>query len=167
MDKAVVVYYTWSWGNTERIAASVAAELDADLIRIDTIEPYPRVEDLVVAKAKDEVFGKKTPPIKPLNVDLSGYGTIVLGCPVWWLSMAPAMRTFLVEHGEDLKGKRVGCFVTRAKWRGTEIADMEGLLPECEHLPSFECEFGSDVAYELITSEQDVMDWVHSLKDLI
>lgn len=159
-----MVYYTWSWGNTERVAACASAALDADLIRIDTVEPYPRVEDLVVAKARDEVLGRKTPAIKPLDVDFSQYDTVMLGCPVWWLSMAPAMRTFLVQHGDELRGKRVACFVTRARWQGSEVADMEGLLPDCELLPSLEVEFGSEVAYELVTSEDSISSWIAELK---
>ncbi len=164
MGKTAIIYYTWSWGNTERVAAYIANALDAYLFQIDTVEPYPRVEDLVVVRAKEEVFGKLTPTIKPIDIDLAQYETIILGCPVWWLSMAPAMRTFLTENKGALQGKRVACFVTRAKWKGSEIDDMEELLQGCKLLPSIEVEFGSEIAYELVTPEEELDAWLSEIE---
>ena len=42
MAKKLVVYYSWSNGNTKRIAEKLAEELGADIRRIDTVEPYQR-----------------------------------------------------------------------------------------------------------------------------
>ena len=36
----LVVYYTWSNGNTERIAKMLAEATGADLMQIDTEKPY-------------------------------------------------------------------------------------------------------------------------------
>ena len=38
MAKKLVVYYSWSNGNTKRIAEKLAQELDADIVRIDTVQ---------------------------------------------------------------------------------------------------------------------------------
>ena len=40
MKKMLVVYYSWSNGNTKRIAGQLANETGADLVRIETIKPY-------------------------------------------------------------------------------------------------------------------------------
>ena len=37
----LVVYYSLSCGNTERVAEKVADALDADIEAIETVEPYP------------------------------------------------------------------------------------------------------------------------------
>ena len=67
--KMLVVYYIWSNGNTERIAEQLANVCDADLERIETIEPYP-----------------------------ADYDVIAVGTPTWWYTMAPAVKTFLAEN---------------------------------------------------------------------
>ena len=48
MAKKLVVYYSWSNGNTKRIAEKLAEELGADIRRIDTVEPYKGSYDAVV-----------------------------------------------------------------------------------------------------------------------
>ena len=40
MAKMLIVYYSWSNGNTERIAKALQAATGADLARIETVEPY-------------------------------------------------------------------------------------------------------------------------------
>lgn len=40
MKKMLVVYYTWSNGNTERIAKMLVEATGADLMQIDTEKPY-------------------------------------------------------------------------------------------------------------------------------
>lgn len=38
MSKKLVVYYSWSNGNTKRIAEKLAKEIDADIRHIDTVK---------------------------------------------------------------------------------------------------------------------------------
>ena len=40
MKKMLIVYYSWSNGNTKRIAELLQEKTDADIVRIDTVEPY-------------------------------------------------------------------------------------------------------------------------------
>ena len=40
MKKVLVIDYSWSNGNTKRIAERLAAALGADLDRIETLQPY-------------------------------------------------------------------------------------------------------------------------------
>ena len=44
----LVVYYSWSNGNTEKIAEELADACGADLARIETAEPYPEDYDASV-----------------------------------------------------------------------------------------------------------------------
>lgn len=40
MKKLLTVYYSWSNGNTERIAKQLQSAAGGDLLRIDTAVPY-------------------------------------------------------------------------------------------------------------------------------
>ncbi len=40
MKKLLIVYYSWSCGNTERIAKTLQSVAGGDLVKIDTAVPY-------------------------------------------------------------------------------------------------------------------------------
>lgn len=40
MKKLLIIYYSWSNGNTERIAKMLQSETDSDILKIDTVVPY-------------------------------------------------------------------------------------------------------------------------------
>lgn len=79
MKRMLVVYYSWSNGNTERIAKQLAEKTGADLARIDTAEPYKGSHEDVVEQGKREVEAGFMPQIKPLDADLSAYDVIAIG----------------------------------------------------------------------------------------
>ena len=66
MKRMLIVYYTWSNGNTERIAKMLQAETGGDLVRIDTVVPYAGSYDDVMNQGKDEVQCGYEPEIKLL-----------------------------------------------------------------------------------------------------
>lgn len=41
--------------------------------------------------------GPGTPGSAPINMDWSAYGTVYLGTPNWWSTMAPPVASFLHE----------------------------------------------------------------------
>ena len=95
MNKILVLYYSWSNGNTKRIAKKVANEFQADLCSIDTVKPYPKDYNTTVNQGQEEVEAHVKPEIKKLEKDIKDYDTIILGTPTWWYTMAPAVLTFL------------------------------------------------------------------------
>ena len=78
MKKMLVVYYSWSCGNTERIAKKLSATTGADIERIETVKPYTGSYDNVVNQGQQEVNSGYCPEIKPLKADLSKYDVIAL-----------------------------------------------------------------------------------------
>lgn len=52
MKKMLIVYYSWSNGNTKRIAEQLANETGADIARIETTEPYKGTHEDVVNQGK-------------------------------------------------------------------------------------------------------------------
>lgn len=161
MANALVAYYSWSNGNTEGIAERAAEALGADLVRIETVEPYTGDYDDVVERAKREVEQGFMPEIEP--VDLSGYDTVVVGTPTWWYTMAPAVARFLAEG--DWQGRRVCAFMTHAGWPGTVIEDMEEATAAAGHGPSLEVQFDSAGGDRQVTSNAEVEAWLDELKE--
>ena len=113
--KPLILYYSYH-GNTQRIAERIHAAIGGDIARIDTVAPYTGDYDDVVAQGEREVKRGYLPPLKPMDIDLDRYDTIVLGTPVWWYTCSPAMRAFLTAH--DLSGKTVYPFATNGGWLG-------------------------------------------------
>ncbi len=89
MKKLLIVYYSWSNGNTERIAKALQTAIGADIARIETVTPYSGSYDDVVAQGQDEVKRGYMPPIQPLGVDITDYEVVAVGTPTWWYTMAP------------------------------------------------------------------------------
>ena len=116
MKKMLVVYYSWSNGNTKKIAEQLADETGADIARIETTEPYRGSHEDVVEQGKREVEAGFMPQINPLSVNLADYDVIAIGTPTWWYTMAPAVLTFLTTN--DFTGKTVIPFMTNGGWPG-------------------------------------------------
>lgn len=83
MSKKLVVYYSWSNGNTKRIAEKMAKALDVDLQRIDTVQPYQGSYDEVVDQGHAEVNRGYKPEIKKLDVNIQDYDVVAVGTPTW------------------------------------------------------------------------------------
>ena len=98
MKKLLIVYYSWSNGNTERIAKKLQSIAGGDLLKIDTAVPYSGSYDDVVDQGQREVNQGYEPELKPLNVNPADYDVIAVGTPTWWYTMAPAVKTFLHKN---------------------------------------------------------------------
>ena len=98
MKKMLVVYYSWSNGNTKRIAEQLTNGTGADIARIETAEPYCGSHEDVVEQGKREVEAGFMPQINPISVNLADYDVIAIGTPTWWYTMAPAVLTFLTTN---------------------------------------------------------------------
>ncbi len=67
------------------------------------------------------------PELKPLSVNVANYDVIAVGTPMWWYTMAPAVKTFL--HSQDFSGKIVVPYMTNGGWPGHVIKDMKAACP--------------------------------------
>lgn len=67
MKKMLVVYYSWSNGNTKRIAEQLTNGTGADIARIETAEPYSGSHEDVVEQGKREVEAGFMPQINPMQ----------------------------------------------------------------------------------------------------
>lgn len=162
--KTLVVYYSWSNGNTEGIAKCAAKKVNADIAKIETEVPYTGTYDEVVEQAHKESKAKCMPKIKPLPYDVKDYDMVVVGTPVWWYTMAPAVRTFL--HENDLKDKIVIPFMTNAGWPGTTLKDMKEMCGGADVRYEMEIRFDSSGTDLLVTKQRDIEAWLECIKSI-
>ncbi len=165
MDKKMlVVYYSWSNGNTEKIAEQLADACGADICRIETIEPYPSDYDETVEQVHREVDASYEPAIEALEFDPSGYDVIAVGTPTWWYTMAPAVKTFM--GSVDWAGKTIVAFATNGGWEGSTLDDIESAVAGATAGPSLAIQFDSTGGSRQITPQQQVDNWIERVQTL-
>lgn len=163
MKKMLVVYYSWSNGNTKRIAEQLAQETGADLARIETVQPYSGTYEEVVEQGKREVNQGFQPEIQPLPVDIQDYDVIAVGTPTWWYTMAPAVLQFLSQ--EDFAGKTVIPFMTNGGWPGHVIRDMKKCCPGAQFANEMEIRFDSTGGDHLETPPEEITAWIAQIQE--
>lgn len=165
MKKLLIVYYSWSNGNTERIAKTLQRVAGGDLVKLDTAEPYTGSYDDVVRQGQDEVKRGYEPALKPLDRNAADYDVIAVGTPTWWYTMAPAVRTFL--HEQSFAGKTVVPFMTNGGWPGHVIKDMKAACSGAAFACEMQVRFDSEGGSRLETPEADVVAWAQNVKKLL
>lgn len=153
MKKLLIVYYTWSNGNTARIARKLQSVAGGELLQIDTAVPYAGSYDDVVNRGQDEVRRGYEPELKPIDVNMASYDVIAVGTHTWWYTMAPAVLTFL--HGHDFTGKTVVPFMTNGGWPGHVIKDMKNACRGADFACDMQVRFDSSGGDRLETSEKE------------
>ena len=161
MKKMLIVYYSWSNGNTKKIAEEIQQTTGADIVRIDTKTPYTGGYDAVVAQGQEEVQRGYEPPIKDLGIRLEDYDVIAIGTPTWWYTMAPAVRAFLRQY--DLTGKRVYAFQTHGGQPGRALKDIR-MLSKGENIGDFSVEFDSMGGSKMKTTLDDLRAWIAAIQ---
>ena len=130
--KVAVVYFSWSPdGNTRFAAETIAKKAGADIFEIKAATPYNSNYRACCDEAKPECYGKALRPILPIEgLDLSKYDVVFVGTPNWWGTMAPPVRTWVVQNLTALKGKTVAIFQTHGgggmQRVGNEFAEVIG-----------------------------------------
>lgn len=164
MSRMLVVYYSWSNGNTKRIAEQLAGAAGADIARIETVQPYTGSYNEVVEQGHREVNEGYRPPIQPLGVNVTDYDVIAVGTPTWWYTMAPAVLTFL--EGQDFSGKTVIPFMTNGGWPGHVIRDMKKACKGAEFACEMEVKFDSQGGDHLETPQAELDAWMERVKKI-
>ena len=165
MKKLLIVFYSWSCGNTERVAKALQRAAGGDLLKIDTAAPYSGSYNDVVDQGQDEVNRGYEPELKPLGINPADYDVIAVGTPTWWYTMAPAVKTFL--HGQNFAGKTVVPFMTNGGWPGHVIKDMKAACPGARFACEMQVQFDSNGGDHLETPEAQIETWAQSVRALL
>ena len=152
--KILVAYYSLS-GNTRDMAERIADYLKADILEIQTVKEYQYDYDMRMSLGKREVESGYMPKIKPINRKIDKYDIVILGFPVWWNSVAPAVKTFI--SGYDWTDRRVCPFATSEGTLGKSTSELKRLLRGARLARSVNFKFEENVQ---ITSDEVLLRWL-------
>ena len=123
IKKPLVVYFD-NLGDTRVVAEKMQDKLSADIVRLETVVKCPKDRGLVAEQMKAELEAKDYfPALVNGKIDLSSYGVVIVGTPVWSGRAAPAIISFLLKN--DFSGKRVYFFSTYSGNAGIAIDEMK------------------------------------------
>jgi flavodoxin len=105
MGKSILVVYYSLEGNTEFVAKELAAQTDAELIRLEPVKEIPKTGFGKYFFGGKAALTHAFTHLKPIEAQVDAYEAIVLAGPVWAATYPPAIGTFLDEHrfsGKDV-----------------------------------------------------------------
>lgn len=163
--KTLVVHFSYTTGNTKRIAEKISKVLNADMDVLEPELPYSKDYDKVVEQGEEEVQTGYRPKLRPLHHLLRNYDRIIVGSPTRWYSPAPVVMSFL--EGIDLHGKTIVPFMTHAGWPGHVLADMKDAArrngANVKEGHAFQFSAQTDHRAEMKTSGVELEQWISSL----
>ena len=160
--KVAVVYFSWSRsGNTRFAAQTICRKLNGKLFEIKAIKPYSRNYRTCCMEAKPECTGRQSRPIRPVEgLDLAQYEVIFVGTPNWFGTMAPPVRTWIMQNTSVLKEKTVCLFLTHGGGGLQRVGiDFTELLPDARILPP-EAFLGNSIRTNVASLEKFATDRV-------
>lgn len=152
--KTLIVYFSYT-GNTRALAAKIHDRIGGDMTELELKEPYSTEYKRVEQQGKEEVEQGFMPELAGHIEDFGQYDTIVVGTPVWWYHMTPAVASFLNQY--DFTGKTVLPFVTHGGWPGTAAEDIAKAAKGAHTGPALVVK-GQDVS----RSDGQIDDWLAS-----
>lgn len=160
-NKKLIVYYSYT-GHTKMIAESIQEKLQCDILEIKPVKEYSKDYNQVVSEEQNNESTNKKPEIQKINKDLSKYDEIIIGSPVWWYTIAPVIRTFLLEN--VFTGKVIRPFATNAGWLGQTFKEIQRLCPNSKVEKGMNIVFTEDYREnQLITSPDEIDNWINNL----
>ncbi len=167
MKRMLVVYYSQAFGNTKKIAETLARRTGSDIERIVPVVPYPDTEEETSAQGQKEVEKGYKPQIYPIGKNIKNYDVIAVGTPTWWYTMASPVLTFLSEN--DFTGKTFIPFMTNAGWPGKVIKNMNSRAKGANSRFRMEVKFSSDPGKrgDMLTDKASLDKWIKQVKDYL
>jgi flavodoxin len=156
--KALIAYYSYE-GNCRFVAEQFKTALNADILRIETVDTKIRKGLAKYIWGGKQVFSHIEPELKPYSVDISAYDHIILGCPVWAGSPAPALNSFISQT--EIKDKRIAFFVCHGGGKGEVFEKLKKRLPGNTFIG--EIDFRSPLHGDTKATAGSINEWVKTL----
>lgn len=108
--RTLIVYFSRT-GNTRTMAERIRERTGGDIFEVVTTTPYPSDYNECTKQAARELEQNFRPKLRTAKIaNLRDYDTVLIGYPVWWGRIPPALMTFFDEN--DLSGKTIVPFCT-------------------------------------------------------
>lgn len=153
----LVVFHSRT-GETAAIAEFIARATNAEVLRIEPLEPYaPAYRDMTNVAREEKRLGRRR-EIQPVEVRLDGIRRVFIGSPVWWGGLSTPMWTFLSDH--KFAGLKAHTFHTSGSSSpSASRREAEKLCPEARFSGDPFISSGGDAERR----ESDVLAWLRSL----
>ena len=156
VNKVLIVYYSWG-GNTRQIVSQVQNTIQADVVELKAVNPYPEAYRPTTVQAKKELESGYRPALSTKIDNLDNYNTIIIGSPNWWGTVAMPIMTFLEEY--DLSGKTIAMYITHEGSRlGNSMGDLKKFCPNSTVLEGLAIRGGSAGS-----AQKDVAAWLRKI----
>ena len=147
-----------SIGTVRAIADVIAVRTGGDLFSIRTSVVYPTDREALIEYASEEQAGNARPELITEIDNLSQYGTIFVGYPIWWYDMPQVMYSFFDAY--DFTGKTVIPFATH---NGSGLSGTARTIGELEPGATVVTSGFSVNERDAGDAAADVADWLHTL----
>ena len=159
---SLIVYFSRS-GSTELLASKIQALSGADVIELVAKETYSSDYGETVQRATQERNVKNTPELDVEMPDLSQYQSIYIGYPIWGMTMAEPVATFIETYAKELDGKTIIPFSTNGGYGlGSSIDYIETVLAENQVTARIEPAFAVE-GNKVDQADSDLMTWYDNL----
>ena len=134
--KDLVVYFS-ATGNTQAVAEQISKLMGADLLRIETAEPYAPNPYDDSNRIQGEAYNDLRPGVAnlPTAETIAQYDRIFIGSPIWWHQPAMVVCTFLEAF--DLSDKIIIPFFTygATTYLNESMHKIYKSTPNSHHIP--------------------------------
>lgn len=159
---SLIVYFSRS-GSTELLASKIQALSGADVIELVAKETYSSNYGETVQRATQERNVKNTPELDVEMPDLSQYQSIYIGYPIWGMTMAEPVATFIETYAKELDGKTIIPFSTNGGYGlGSSIDYIETVLAENQVTARIKPAFAVE-GNKVDQADSDLMTWYDNL----
>ncbi|HEL1906445.1 TPA: lipoprotein [Streptococcus suis] len=159
---SLIVYFSRS-GSTELLASKIQALSGADVIELVAKETYSSDYGETVQRANQERNVENTPELDVEMPDLSQYQSIYIGYPIWGMTMAEPVATFIETYAKELDGKTIIPFSTNGGYGlGSSIDYIETVLAENQVTARIEPAFAVE-GNKVDQADSDLMTWYDNL----
>ena len=159
---SLIIYFSRS-GSTELLASKIQALSGADVIELVAKETYSSDYGETVQRANQERNVENTPELDVEMPDLSQYQSIYIGYPIWGMTMAEPVATFIETYAKELDGKTIIPFSTNGGYGlGSSIDYIETVLAENQVTARIEPAFAVE-GNKVAQAGSDLMTWYDNL----
>lgn len=159
---SLIVYFSRS-GSTELLASKIQALSGADVIELVAKETYSSNYGETVQRATQERNVENTPELDVEMPDLSQYQSIYIGYPIWGMTMAEPVATFIETYAKELDRKTIIPFSTNGGYGlGSSISYIETVLAENQVTTRIEPAFAVE-GNKVDQADSDLMMWYDNL----
>lgn len=145
------------YGSVQYVATIIGEATGGDMVRIQTVQPYPGNYDALAAQANQERQNNIYPELATNIENFENYDVIFVGYPIWWYQMPMAMYTFFDTY--DFNGKTIIPFSTHggSGWSGS-LGDIAELEPNATIVTGYSISRNNTA-----TSRNGTLDWLREI----